>query len=119
MQSRSEIIRRVAGTPYDLCVIGAGATGAGCALDAQLRGLKTLLVDAGDFGSATSSASTKLIHGGLRYLQQAVTDLDAGQYKVVKLALRERLLMMRNAPHLTRTCQFAVPCFGLVQALYY
>src|SRR6266550_2591877 len=103
MMRRSEALHRAANSSYDVCVIGAGATGAGSALDAQLRGLKTLLVDAGDFGSATSSASTKLIHGGLRYLQQAVTDLDAGQYKVVQLALRERLLMMRNAPHLTRT----------------
>ena len=75
MKQRSEIIRNIAGAACDLCVIGAGASGSGCALDAQLRGLKVLLLDAGDFGGATSTASTKLIHGGLRYLQQAVMEL--------------------------------------------
>src|SRR5207249_6122663 len=85
---------------FDLCVIGGGATGAGCALDAQLRGLRTVLVEGGDFASATSSASTKLIHGGVRYLQQAVTRLDVAQYRVVKRALHERSLMLRNAPFL-------------------
>jgi glycerol-3-phosphate dehydrogenase len=119
MRQRSEAIQKAARTVYDVCVIGAGASGAGCALDSQLRGLSTLLVDAGDFGSATSSASTKLIHGGLRYLQQAVTEFDVGQYRVVRLALRERLTMMRNAPHLTRACTFAVPCFSVAKAAYY
>jgi glycerol-3-phosphate dehydrogenase len=84
-----------------------------------LRGLKTVLVDAGDFGSATSSASTKLIHGGLRYLQQAVAEFDIGQYWVVRRALRERVLMLRNAPHLTRVLPFLVPCFSLSEAVYY
>jgi glycerol-3-phosphate dehydrogenase len=119
MQQRSEIVGRIGATSYDVCVIGGGASGAGCALDAQLRGLKTVLVDAGDFGSATSSASTKLIHGGLRYLQQAMVDFDVGQYRVVRAALRERVFMLRNAPHLTRVLEFAVPCFGLPEAVYY
>ena len=118
MSQRSEIIHRAGDTAYDVCVIGGGATGAGCALDARLRNLKTLLLEAGDFGSASSSASTKLIHGGLRYLQQAVTDFDAGQYHVVRLALRERRLMMANAPHLTRAMRFAVPCFGPFGTVY-
>ena len=119
MSQRSETIQRAREIPYDVCVIGGGASGAGCALDARLRNLKTLLLDVGDFGSATSSASTKLIHGGLRYLQQAVSDLDAAQYHVVRLALRERRLMIANAPHLTRALRFAVPCFGWVGAAYY
>ncbi|MEP6960668.1 MAG: FAD-dependent oxidoreductase, partial [Acidobacteriota bacterium] len=119
MRQRSEVLRRAANSSYDVCVIGAGATGAGTALDAQLRGLSTLLVDAGDFGSATSSASTKLIHGGLRYLQQAVMELDASHYRLVRQALRERLLMMRNAPNLVRTRHFAIPCTSLLEALYY
>jgi len=119
MQQRSEIVRRIGATSYDLCVIGGGASGAGCALDAQLRGLKTVLVDAGDFGSATSSASTKLIHGGLRYLQQAIVDWDLGQYRVVRGALRERVFMLRNAPHLTSVLEFVVPCFSLTEAVYY
>src|SRR3954470_23052167 len=114
LMRRREALQRAANTTYDVCVIGGGATGAGSALDAQLRGLKTLLLDAGDFGSGTSTASTKLIHGGLRYLQQAVTELDAGQYRLVRQALGERRLMMLNAPNLVRTRRFAIPCFGLL-----
>jgi len=119
MQQRPEVIDRISTTGYDVCVIGGGASGAGCALDAQLRGLKTVLVDAGDFGAATSSASTKLIHGGLRYLRQAITEFDIGQYRVVRRALRERLFMLRNAPHLTSVLQFIVPCFSISEAIYY
>ncbi|PWU09171.1 MAG: FAD-dependent oxidoreductase [Terriglobia bacterium] len=119
MLHRSEIVERIRATSYDVCVIGGGASGAGCALDAQLRGLKTVLVDAGDFGAGTSSASTKLIHGGLRYLQQAIVEWDAGQYRVVRGALRERGFMLRNAPHLTSVLEFVVPCFSLTEAVYY
>src|ERR1044071_3738462 len=119
MMQRSEALHRAANSRYDVCVIGAGATGAGSALDAQLRGLKTLLIDAGDFGSGTSTASTKLIHGGLRYLQQALTELDLAQYRVVRQALRERRVMMSNAPHLSRICEFVVPCFSFLEAAYY
>jgi glycerol-3-phosphate dehydrogenase len=119
MKQRSETIQEAPRTTYDVCVIGGGASGAGCALDSQLRGFKTILVDAGDFGSGTSTASTKLIHGGLRYLQQAVTEFDMAQYRVVRLALRERRLMMNNAPYLSRACEFAVPCYSLLDAAYY
>jgi glycerol-3-phosphate dehydrogenase len=104
---------------FDVCVIGGGASGASCALDAQLRGLKTVLVDAGDFASGTSTASTKMAHGGVRYLQEAVTDLDVHQYRLVENALRERALMLRNAPYLTRTMEFLVPCFSQFDQLYY
>ena len=119
MKPRSEIIQNAARSVYDVCVIGGGASGAGCALDSQLRGFKTILIDAGDFGSGTSTASTKLIHGGLRYLQQAVTELDIAQYRVVRVALRERRLMMNNAPFLSRPCQFVVPCYSFFEAAYY
>jgi glycerol-3-phosphate dehydrogenase len=77
---------------FDLCVIGGGATGAGCALDAQLRGLRTVLVEAGDFACATSSSSTKLIHGGVRYLEQAISERELGQYHVASMAPRKELL---------------------------
>jgi glycerol-3-phosphate dehydrogenase len=100
-------------------VIGGGATGAGCALDAQLRGLRTVLIEADDFAAKTSSASTKMAHGGIRYLQAAVTNLDARQYQLVRHALHERALMLRNAPHLVRPLEFVVPCFGRVEQLYY
>jgi glycerol-3-phosphate dehydrogenase len=119
MKTRADALREVATGPFDVCVIGAGASGAGCALDAQLRGLRTVLVDAGDFASATSSASTKLVHGGVRYLQEAVTDLDLGQLKVVKHALRERILMLQNAPYLAHPLEFIVPCFSRFQLAYY
>src|SRR4029453_7722068 len=109
MKQRSEIIQEAARTPYDVCVIGGGASGAGCALDSQLRGFKTILVDAADFGSGTSTASTKLIHGGLRYLQQAVTEFDIAQYRVVRLGLCARRLMLKKTPPLSAAWEFAVP----------
>lgn len=119
MKSRTEALRDIASHCYDVCVIGAGATGSGCALDAQLRGLRTALVDAGDFASATSSASTKLVHGGVRYLQQAVTDFDLGQFHVVKRALHERILLLQNAPHLAHPLELLVPCRTRLEVLYY
>ncbi len=102
---------RIAGQEFDVCVIGGGATGAGCALDAQLRGLRTVLLEGNDFASGTSSASTKLIHGGVRYLEQAVKELDLAEYKVVRRALHERIRMLNNGPYLSRPMEFIVPCF--------
>lgn len=119
MKSRTEALHELASRTFDVCVIGAGATGAGCALDAQLRGLQTALIDAADFGSATSSASTKLVHGGVRYLQEAVSHADVGQFSVVKHALRERIFMLRNAPHLAHRLEFIVPCFSSFELAYY
>ena len=119
MKRRPEALKNIAGRTFDVCVIGGGATGAGCALDAQLRGFKTVLVDGGDFASATSSASTKLIHGGVRYLREAVTRLDVAQYRVIKRALGERALMMRRAPHLVRPLELFIPCFSWFDFLYY
>ena len=104
---------------FDVGVIGGGATGAGCALDAQLRGLKTILLDAGDFASAASSASTKLVHGGVRYLEQAIKSFNLEEYRMVKNALRERLYMLANAPHLAHQAQFLVPVYSWARAAYY
>lgn len=119
MKSRPEAQRTIESTAFDVCVIGGGASGAGSALDAQLRGLRTVLVDAGDFAGATSSAATKIVHGGVRYLQDAVTHLDIHQYGVVKKALRERIRMLHNAPFLTRSLEFVVPCFSWFEVVYY
>jgi glycerol-3-phosphate dehydrogenase len=119
MKSRAETLQQIEGGKFDVCVIGGGATGAGCALDAQLRGLHTVLVEAGDYASATSSSSTKLVHGGVRYLQQAVADLDVGQYRVVQRALHERRLMLDNAPYLAHPLELLVPCYSRKEALYY
>src|SRR5256885_3940913 len=119
MNPRLQTIRDIEGVQFDLCVIGGGATGAGSALDAQLRGLRTVLVDAGDFASGTSSASTKLVHGGVRYLEQAVKTFDFAEYRMVQGALHERASMLRNAPHLAHVAEFLVPVYSWFQATYF
>jgi glycerol-3-phosphate dehydrogenase len=119
MKSREESLRRIAGQSFDVCVIGGGATGAGCALDAQLRGLRTVLVEAGDFAGATSSKSTKIIHGGVRYLEEAIKGFDPAQYHVVHRALHERAVMLRNGPYLSHAKEFLIPCFHWWDAGYY
>src|SRR5271170_7041410 len=119
MKSREQTLRDIAGQTFDVCVIGGGATGAGCALDAQLRGLKTVLVEGGDFAGATSSKATKIIHGGVRYLEEAVKDMDPEQYHVVNRALHERILMLKNGPYLSHTLEFLIPCYHWVDAGYY
>ncbi len=90
--------------PFDLLVLGGGITGAGVALDAALRGLRVALIDKGDFASGTSSVSSKLVHGGLRYLEH----LELG---LVREALQERRLLLRNAPHLVRPLRFVLPFY--------
>src|SRR5271169_3675974 len=91
---------------FDLLLLGAGITGAGVALDATLRGLRVALIDKGDFASGTSSVSSKLVHGGLRYLEH-------GDFRLVYEALHERRLLLRNAPHLVRPLRFVIPfCRG-------
>lgn len=119
MNSRKQVLEAIAHAQFDLCVIGGGATGAGTALDARLRGLRTLLVEAGDFASGTSSASTKLVHGGVRYLEQAVKSFDLTEYRMVQHALRERTYMLGNAPHLAHATEFLVPVYSWVQAIYF
>ncbi len=86
----------------DLLVIGGGVNGTGVALDAATRGLKVLLVEADDLASSTSSASSKLIHGGLRYLEQY-------EFKLVKEALREREILLKKAPHIIHPLRFVLP----------
>ncbi|MGH9685117.1 MAG: glycerol-3-phosphate dehydrogenase/oxidase [Candidatus Acidiferrales bacterium] len=119
MKTREEVLQSIANQTFDVCVIGGGASGAGCALDARLRGLTTLLLEALDFASATSSASTKMAHGGVRYLEQAIRKLDYAQYRVLKRSLRERIHMLRNAPFLTRTRHFLTPCSRWSEVAYF
>ena len=104
LPSRDATVRalRRANERFDVLVIGGGATGAGCAVDAATRGLSVALVEGEDFGAGTSGRSTKLVHGGVRYLEKAVFQLDPGQLKLVFEALRERKTLLNNAPHLTR-----------------
>ncbi|KAK0181921.1 hypothetical protein PV327_000103 [Microctonus hyperodae] len=104
---------------YDVLIIGGGATGAGCALDACTRGLKTALIEGDDFASGTSSRSTKLIHGGVRYLQKAIMQADIEQYRMVKEALHERASMLHSAPHLTHPLPIMLPVYTWWQIPYY
>lgn len=97
--------RRLAEESFDVVVIGGGVTGAGVALDAAARGLRTALVEAHDLGSGSSSASSKLVHGGLRYL-------SSGDYRLVYEALAERQRLLRNAPHLVRQLPLLIPIFA-------
>lgn len=102
---RSTSLERLRNEEFDLVVIGGGVTGAGVALDAASRGLRTALIERDDFSSGTSSKSSKLIHGGLRYLQQ-------GDIKLVYEALAERQRLLNNAPHLVKLLPFLIPMFG-------
>lgn len=104
---------------YDLLVIGGGATGAGVALDAASRGLKVALVERDDFSSGTSSKSTKLVHGGVRYLQKAVFNLDYEQYKLVREALHERKTFLHIAPHLSLHLPIMLPVYKWWQVPYF
>ncbi len=111
--NRSAQIENLLATPqWDIVVIGGGATGLGAALDAASRGYKTLLVERADFGKGTSSRSTKLIHGGVRYLEQ-------GNIKLVKGALRERWFMLHNAPNLARRIAFILPVYSRWKLWYF
>ncbi|XP_010884402.2 glycerol-3-phosphate dehydrogenase, mitochondrial isoform X2 [Esox lucius] len=104
---------------FDVLVIGGGATGSGCALDAVTRNLKTALVERNDFSSGTSSRSTKLIHGGVRYLQKAIMKLDYEQYMMVKEALHERSNLLDIAPHLSAPLPIMLPVYKWWQLPYY
>lgn len=97
---------------WDIIVIGGGATGLGIALDAVTRGYKTLLLEQSDFTKSTSSKSTKLVHGGVRYLAQ-------GDILLVKEALHERGIMLKNAPHLTANQEFVIPVYTLWDVILY
>ncbi|HYL46770.1 MAG TPA: FAD-dependent oxidoreductase [Candidatus Limnocylindrales bacterium] len=119
MKTRAQALRAIQGQSFDVCVIGGGATGSACAWDAQLRGLRTVLLEAADFASGTSSTSTKMAHGGVRYLEEAVRSLDIKQYEVVRRALRERVHMLRSAPFLAHPQAFLTPCFNWLECAYY
>ncbi len=111
---REEMIARVKARtePWDMVVIGGGATGVGIAVDAATRGFDVLLLEREDFGKATSSRSTKLVHGGVRYLEQ-------GNISLVMEALKERGLLRENAPHLVHDLAFVVPNYSWWEAPFY
>lgn len=115
MSTRAEKFARLEETKkdkLDVLIIGGGATGLGLAVDAATRGLRTALVEAGDFAQATSSRATKLVHGGVRYLV-------SGQLHLVYEALRERKIMLENAPHLVHALPFVTPAYKWFDLPYY
>src|SRR5271166_871873 len=97
-------VHALADGTFDLLVLGGGITGAGVALDAALRGLRVAVIDKGDFASGTSSISSKLVHGGFRYLEH-------GDFRLVYEALHERSRLLRNAPHLVWPLRFVLPFY--------
>jgi glycerol-3-phosphate dehydrogenase len=110
--NRDRMMSRIAGEPFDVIVIGGGASGLGVAVDAASRGYRTLLLEAHDFAKGTSSRSTKLVHGGVRYLEQL-------NFSLVREALRERGLLYENAPHLVHNLGFVVPRFRWWEGPFY
>ena len=112
--NRDEMVARVRNRkgPWDIVVIGGGATGAGIAVDAATRGHDVLLLEREDFGKGTSSRATKLVHGGVRYLEQ-------GNLSLVMEALKERGVLLRNAPHIVRNLRFVVPNYSWWEAPFY
>lgn len=118
-QRRARQLGRLATDRFDVLVIGGGATGAGTALDAASRGLKVALVERFDFAQGTSSRSTKLVHGGVRYLEQAVKHADRSQFSLVREALRERAVLLKNAPHLAHPLPLLTPIYGALELPYY
>src|SRR3954449_11525212 len=110
--NRDRMIAAVADGTWDVVVVGGGATGLGVAVDAQTRGYRTALVEQHDFAKGTSSRSTKLAHGGVRYLR-------SGEIGLVRGALPERGLLERNAPHLVQRRGFVIPVYRRVDLLLY
>jgi glycerol-3-phosphate dehydrogenase len=104
LQERAATLRRLSAETFDVLVIGGGVTGAGIARDAAMRGLKVALVEKSDFAAGTSSKSSKLVHGGFRYLEHA-------QFRLVFEGTNERALLMRVAPHLVRPLEFLLPVY--------
>ncbi|MCA9836618.1 MAG: FAD-dependent oxidoreductase [Trueperaceae bacterium] len=117
--NREEHLEQLKSETFDVLVIGGGATGTGVALDAATRGLKVALVERDDFSAGTSSRSTKLIHGGVRYLEQAVKKFDRSQFNLVRDALKERAVLINIAPHLAKPIPLVTPLYNWLEVPYY
>lgn len=118
MNRQDNINRLRQGGPFDLVVIGGGATGCGIALDAATRGLSVALLERDDFAQGTSSKSTKLVHGGVRYLEKAIMKADKAQFDLVREGLRERGRLLKNAPHLAHSIRLMTPVKTWREAAY-
>lgn len=115
---RAAQLARLKKEHFDVLVIGAGATGSGCALDAATRGLNTAVVDAADFAAGTSGRSTKLIHGGIRYLETAFMKFDYAAFKLVFEALEERSFFLSAAPYMNRPLPIMIPIYNWWEVPY-
>lgn len=116
---RSALLNRLKTDEFDVLVIGGGCVGAGCALDASTRGLKVALVERDDFAAGTSGRSTKLIHGGIRYLEAAFKKFDIESYRLVEEALEERAWMIQSAPYMARPLPIMIPLYSWWQVPYF
>lgn len=113
MIKRDELLGQIKTiTKFDAIIIGGGAVGLGAGVDSATRGLKTIVLEKYDFAKGTSSRSTKLLHGGVRYLAQL-------HFHLVKDSLAEKVLLYKNAPHLTKDCEFIMPCYNYFDLLFY
>ena len=120
LPSRSDLLSNLKKTDkFDVLIIGGGATGTGCALDASTRGLNVALVEKNDFASGTSSKSTKMAHGGVRYLEKAVFQLSKAQLDLVIEALNERAHILYTAPHLSKILPIMIPVYQYWQVPYF
>ncbi len=115
---REKDLNRLSLEEFDIAIIGGGATGAGAALDAASRELKVALIEKEDFSSGTSSRSSKMPHGGVRYLEQAIKTMNFGILKLVYEALHERRHFFKNAPHLSEPMALVTPCYHWFQLFY-
>ena len=103
---------------YDIIIIGGGCVGSGIALDSTLRGYKVLLLEKNDFASGASSKSSKLIHGGVRYLEKAIKELDGSQYNLVIEGLEERFYFLKNAPYFSKKLKINIPIYSYLNLIY-
>lgn len=117
--SRKHVISCLKTKLYDILIIGGGISGSGCALDGASRGLKVAMVESGDFGQETSSKTTKLIHGGVRYLEQAFKKLDLSNLKLVVEALFERKFILDSFPYLAKPVRLMLPVYNRLMIPYF
>jgi glycerol-3-phosphate dehydrogenase len=105
-------------TTYDMVIIGGGCVGSGITLDATLRGYKVLLLEQNDFASGASSKSSKLVHGGVRYLEKAIKQMDKPHYDLVKEAINERAIFLNNAPNWAKKLKINIPIYSYLKLIY-
>ena len=103
---------------YDIIIIGGGCVGSGIALDATLRGYDVILLEKNDFASGASSKSSKLVHGGIRYLEKAIKQRDKAQYNLVKEAIKERSIFLKNASNITKKLKINIPIYSYLNLIY-